>query len=44
LFLLYGLPHQQMRKSPYSTQRLSRVKDLALVTPSPVGVAMVIVV
>ena len=33
-----------MRKSPYSTQRRSRVKDRALVTPSPVGVAMVMVV
>ena len=35
---------QQMRKSPYSTQRRRRVKERALVTPSPVGVAMVIVV
>ena len=33
-----------MRKSPYSTHRRRRVKERALVTPSPVGVAMVIVV
>lgn len=41
---LHPGPPQMMRKSPFSTQRLARVKDFALVRPSPVGVAMVSVV